>query len=149
MSFSNLTVRDFLGSLAGAEPTPGGGTAAAIAGAMGASLLMMVAGLNRTRGNTDEERAALADVRTRYTRRFGRPTNLGTAAVWLVLTTPAEVWLNGERLGEPAVVALPLLAGRVDAPGVARVQDQVVQLLLGHALLASVAFDQLAGVVSR
>jgi formiminotetrahydrofolate cyclodeaminase len=65
MSFSNLTVRDFLGSLAGAEPTPGGGTAAAIAGAMGASLLMMVAGLNRTRGNTDEERAALADVRTR------------------------------------------------------------------------------------
>jgi formiminotetrahydrofolate cyclodeaminase len=65
MSLSNLTVRDFLGALAGAEPTPGGGTAAAIAGAMGASLLMMVAGLNRTRGNTDEERAALADVRDR------------------------------------------------------------------------------------
>jgi formiminotetrahydrofolate cyclodeaminase len=65
MSFSDLTVRNFLGALAGAEPTPGGGTAAAIAGAMGASLLMMVAGLHRTRGNTDEERAALAAVRTR------------------------------------------------------------------------------------
>lgn len=45
----------------------------------------------------------LADGRTRFTRRFGRPTNLGPAAVRLVVegrTAPAEVWLNGERLGE-------------------------------------------------
>ncbi|HVK13653.1 MAG TPA: hypothetical protein VM597_33210 [Gemmataceae bacterium] len=42
----------------------------------------------------------LADGRTRSARRFGRPTNLGTARVWLVLPGPAEVWLNGERLGD-------------------------------------------------
>ena len=56
MSFSSLSLHDFIQALASAEPTPGGGTAAAVAGAMGAALLMMVAGLPRTRGNTDEER---------------------------------------------------------------------------------------------
>ena len=62
MSFSAQSVHDFIQSLSSAEPTPGGGTAAAIAGAMGTGLLIMVAGLARTRGNTDEERAVLAGV---------------------------------------------------------------------------------------
>jgi formiminotetrahydrofolate cyclodeaminase len=65
MSFSTLSVHDFVQALASPEPTPGGGTAAAVAAAMGASLVMMVAGLSRTRGNTDDERAALAAVRDR------------------------------------------------------------------------------------
>ena len=60
MSFSSLSLHDFIQALASPQPTPGGGTAAAAAGAMGAGLLMMVAGLTRTRGNTDDERAALA-----------------------------------------------------------------------------------------
>lgn len=60
--FADLTLSRFLDALASSEPTPGGGTAAAIAGAMGASLLAMVAGLPKTRGNTDEERAVLAGV---------------------------------------------------------------------------------------
>ena len=64
MSFSTKSVHEFIESLSSAEPTPGGGTAAAIAGAMGTGLLMMVAGLARTRGNTDEERSVLAGVRT-------------------------------------------------------------------------------------
>jgi formiminotetrahydrofolate cyclodeaminase len=65
MSFSSLSLHDFIRSLASPEPTPGGGTAAAVAGAMGVGLLMMVSGLPRTRGNTDEERATLAAVRQR------------------------------------------------------------------------------------
>src|SRR5512139_3591574 len=65
MSFSTLSVHEFIQSLASSEPTPGGGTAAAIAGAMGTGLLIMVAGLARTRGNTDDERAILAGVRER------------------------------------------------------------------------------------
>ncbi|GMV23685.1 MAG: methenyltetrahydrofolate cyclohydrolase [Acidimicrobiia bacterium] len=40
-------------------PTPGGGSAAALAGAAGASLLVMVAGMPKTRTNAAEERAAL------------------------------------------------------------------------------------------
>jgi methenyltetrahydrofolate cyclohydrolase len=63
MSFSNLSVHAFLRALASPEPTPGGGTAAAVAGAMGTGLLLMVAGLPRTRANTDEEREALTAVR--------------------------------------------------------------------------------------
>jgi methenyltetrahydrofolate cyclohydrolase len=60
--FADLSVSAFLDALASSEPAPGGGTAAAVAGAMGTSLLVMVAGLPRTRGNTDEERAVLAGV---------------------------------------------------------------------------------------
>jgi formiminotetrahydrofolate cyclodeaminase len=62
-AFSDLTVTDFLDALASAEPTPGGGTAAAVAGAIGASLLMMVAGLAKTRTGTATERDALLAAR--------------------------------------------------------------------------------------
>jgi glutamate formiminotransferase/formiminotetrahydrofolate cyclodeaminase len=65
MSLPSLSVHDFIQALASPEPTPGGGTAAAVAGAMGAGLLAMVAGLTRTRGNTDDERATLRGVRER------------------------------------------------------------------------------------
>lgn len=43
--FSRLSLEDFLGALASEAPTPGGGTAAAAAGAMGAGLVEMLAGL--------------------------------------------------------------------------------------------------------
>ena len=59
MSFSNMRVDEFLSALASPSPTPGGGTAAAIAGAMGTALLMMVAGLEKTKSNTADEKAAL------------------------------------------------------------------------------------------
>lgn len=58
-----MTVAQLLAALASPDPTPGGGTAAAIAGAMGASLLLMVSGLAKSRNNTDEEKAALATAR--------------------------------------------------------------------------------------
>jgi formiminotetrahydrofolate cyclodeaminase len=58
--FANMSVGQLLAALASPNPTPGGGTAAALAGAMGTSLLVMVAGLAKSRNNTDEEKAALA-----------------------------------------------------------------------------------------
>lgn len=61
--FVDLRLSEFLDALAKPEPTPGGGTAAAIAGAMGASLLMMVAGLAKSRTGSEEERVALAEAR--------------------------------------------------------------------------------------
>jgi formiminotetrahydrofolate cyclodeaminase len=63
-SLTNLPVSEFLGALASSDPTPGGGTASAVAGAMGASLLMMVAGLPKSKTGSDEERAALAAARS-------------------------------------------------------------------------------------
>lgn len=63
MSYSSLSVEQFLDALASAEPTPGGGTAAAFVGAMGAALLVMVSGLTKTRTNTDDERDTLTAMR--------------------------------------------------------------------------------------
>jgi methenyltetrahydrofolate cyclohydrolase len=54
------TVRDLLAAFASSDPTPGGGSAAALASSVGASLLMMVAALPKTRANVDQDRAALA-----------------------------------------------------------------------------------------
>lgn len=60
VTFAGRTVQHFLDALASSEPTPGGGTASAITGAMGTSLLMMVAGLAKSKSNTDDEKSALA-----------------------------------------------------------------------------------------
>lgn len=58
-----MTVAQLLAALASPDPTPGGGTASAIAGAMGTSLLVMVAGLAKSRNNTDDEKAELASAK--------------------------------------------------------------------------------------
>ncbi|MGH9386762.1 MAG: cyclodeaminase/cyclohydrolase family protein [Vicinamibacterales bacterium] len=60
---SDLSVSDFLAALSSPTPTPGGGTAAAIAGAMGASLLLMVSSLDKSKSGTEEERMLLADAK--------------------------------------------------------------------------------------
>ncbi len=56
---ADRTLRDFLAAIASPDPTPGGGSAAAFASAMGASLLLMVAGLPKTRTGSEEDRRAL------------------------------------------------------------------------------------------
>ena len=59
MSLTDLTARDLLTAFSSADPTPGGGSASALSSAIGASLLMMVAGLAKTRNGSGEDRAAL------------------------------------------------------------------------------------------
>src|SRR5438045_157887 len=54
------TARELLDAFAASDPTPGGGSASALASAVGAALLQMVAALPKTRANRDEDRAALA-----------------------------------------------------------------------------------------
>ena len=54
-----MSVAGLLSALASPDPTPGGGTAAAIAGAMGTSLLVMVTGRAKSKSTTDDEKAAL------------------------------------------------------------------------------------------
>ena len=65
MNYSSLTLAELLDAFASNQPVPGGGSAAALAGAVGASLLIMVAGLPKTRHGTDEERAALNEAARR------------------------------------------------------------------------------------
>jgi formiminotetrahydrofolate cyclodeaminase len=59
VNYSALSLTDLLDAFASNQPVPGGGSAAALAGAVGASLFIMVAGLPKTRHGTHEEREAL------------------------------------------------------------------------------------------
>jgi methenyltetrahydrofolate cyclohydrolase len=62
--FADLTVAQFLDALASPDPTPGGGTAAAVAGAIGVSVLTMVAGLTKTRQQTEAAAEAMAAAKS-------------------------------------------------------------------------------------
>lgn len=63
--YSRMALADLLDAFASNEAVPGGGSAAALAGAVGASLLIMVAGLPKTRTGTPEETADLAQASAR------------------------------------------------------------------------------------
>ncbi len=56
-------LRELLEAFSSSDPTPGGGSASALAGAVGAALIAMVAGLPKTRHNSDGDRAALGPAR--------------------------------------------------------------------------------------
>lgn len=61
--FSKLTLDAFLGTLAAETPTPGGGTAAATAGAMGASLAEMVSVLTLSKEKYAASHEAVRPIR--------------------------------------------------------------------------------------
>lgn len=65
ISYSTMAVEDLLEAFSSHEPVPGGGSASALAGAVGVSLLMMVAGLPKTRTGAPEEVADLAEASAR------------------------------------------------------------------------------------
>jgi methenyltetrahydrofolate cyclohydrolase len=53
-------LRDVIAAFASADPTPGGGSASALASSVGTSLLLMVASLEKTRNQSEDDRTALA-----------------------------------------------------------------------------------------
>ena len=65
MALSHQRFTDLLASFQSSEPTPGGGSASALGGAVGAALLAMAAGLGSPRVHTSEDRARLAAARAR------------------------------------------------------------------------------------
>lgn len=82
------SVTELLDAFSSPDPTPGGGSAAALAGAMGAALLAMVAGLPKTRTGASEERTALDAARTdlvRFQKRLTELVDRDTAAYDLVV----------------------------------------------------------------
>ena len=60
-----MAVADLMDAFASTDPVPGGGSAAALAGAVGTSLLLMVAGMPKTRTGSPEETADLAEAASR------------------------------------------------------------------------------------
>lgn len=67
MTLTRRSVTDLLAAFRSSEPTPGGGSASALAGAVGASLLAMVAGLAKPRTASDDETGRLLAAGTRCT----------------------------------------------------------------------------------
>ena len=65
MNSATTAVGDLLDAFASSEPLPGGGSAAALTGALGVSLLQMVAGMTKTRTGAAEETADLAAAAAR------------------------------------------------------------------------------------
>jgi formiminotetrahydrofolate cyclodeaminase len=59
---ASKTVTELLEAFASPTPTPGGGSAAALSGAVAASLLVMVAAMPKTKNGTPEDRAALDEA---------------------------------------------------------------------------------------
>lgn len=65
VSFGEMALADLMDAFASTDAVPGGGSAAALAGATGASLLLMVAGLPKTKSGAPEETADLAEAASR------------------------------------------------------------------------------------
>jgi formiminotetrahydrofolate cyclodeaminase len=130
--FAEQTISSFLEALASSSPTPGGGTAAAIAGAMGTALLMMVAGMTKSRTGSQEEAAALAEATASLIsvrERFSQLADTDSEAYNQVLAAyklPKSD--DAEKAARKAAVQLALTAATTAPLETLRAADQAVQL---------------------
>ena len=65
IQFAEMALADLMDAFSSTDAVPGGGSAAALAGAVGVSLLLMVAGFTKTKTGAPEETADLAEAASR------------------------------------------------------------------------------------
>jgi formiminotetrahydrofolate cyclodeaminase len=152
MVLTEQTVATFLAAIRSSNPTPGGGSASALAGAMGASLLAMVAGLPKSKAATaeDAERlnaagnrcAAIATELETLVERDSEAYNQVLAAYKLPKATDQEKTARSAAVqaGFRAAIAAPLAVMRACA---AAAEQGVVVATLG---LASASSDVQVGI---
>jgi len=115
MDLLSLPATELLDRFAASDPTPGGGSAAALAGATGAALVLMVTGMPKTRTGAPEERARL-DAAQGWAREAGtrlralvaedsRAYDRVVAAYKLPKATDAEKATRKQAVGEAMAVA--------------------------------------------
>jgi formiminotetrahydrofolate cyclodeaminase len=152
MVLTKQTVESFLAAIRSSNPTPGGGSASALAGAMGASLLAMVAGLPKSKATTAEDvdrlktagerSAALARDLEALVERDSDAYNQVLAAYKLPKTTDDDKSSRSAAIqaGFRAAIAAPLDVMRACA---AAAEQAVVVATLG---LASASSDVQVGL---
>jgi len=152
VTFSDHSVREFLAAIRSSNPTPGGGSASALAGAMGASLLAMVAVLPKSKATIPEDAerlkvagercAALARDLEALVERDSDAYNTVLAAYKLPKGTDQEKAARSAAIqaGFRAAIAAPLDVMRACA---AAAEHGVVVATLG---LASAASDVQVGI---
>ena len=135
---ASKTVTELLEAFASPTPTPGGGSAAALSGAVAASLLVMVAAMPKTKNGTPEDRAALDEALPKLQTLQKRLTSL----------------IDEDAASYDGVVAAYKLPKATDAEKAAR--KLAVQAAMRHAtdvpletFRAAMALIPLAGVVAQ
>lgn len=116
MTLTHKSVKTLLEDFRSAAPTPGGGSASALAGAVGASLLAMVAGLPKPRASADadlrtlreagERSSALAIELEGLVDRDSEAYELVVSAYRLAKGTDEEKAVRARRIQEALVMAI-------------------------------------------
>jgi formiminotetrahydrofolate cyclodeaminase len=118
-SYSNLPLRDLLDSFASTAPAPGGGSAAALAGATGVSLLLMAIGIRLSKPADPTVSVALTDSADRLRSLHMAMTALidrdadAYSSVVAALRLPAD---QGQAGGSRQAALDSALRGATDVP---------------------------------
>ena len=94
---TDRTVTDLLDAFASPDPTPGGGSAAALAGAIGTSLLAMVAAMPKTKTGTPEAREALDAAHVRLMEARAHARRSSSIAIRRPTTSSSRPTANPKR----------------------------------------------------
>jgi methenyltetrahydrofolate cyclohydrolase len=144
---ADQSVRDLLAAFSSSAPTPGGGSASALASAIGASLLLMVAALPKTRsGSEEEDRSALASAGAALAGLRDQLTDAidGDAAAYdqVVAAYKLPKASSEEQLARKAAIQRALLAATNVPLGVMRLSSSALEwaatvAVHGHRAAAS------------
>ena len=130
MKLVDRSVTDLLAAFRSSEPTPGGGSASALAAAIGASLLAMVAAIPKPRAATEEDLerlqaagarcAALSDDLTALVDRDSEAYDLVLSAYRRLKATDAEKAARTAAIQDAlkAAIAAPLSVMRASAAAI-------------------------------
>jgi formiminotetrahydrofolate cyclodeaminase len=136
---ADQSVSDLLQAFSSPDPTPGGGSASALASAIGASLLMMVARLPKTRGGSEDDRSALASALATLTgirQQLTEAIDADAAAYDQVVAAYKRPKASGEEQQARAAAIQQALRAATDVP-------------LGVMRLSASALDQARSVAAH
>lgn len=137
----DLTIRDLLGRLATRDPVPGGGSASALAGALGAALVEMVVALSRGRPAAEAHEDALAGIAAEAARRHEELLELASedAAAYAGVVRARRLPRDGdaERWARDRAIATAQREATLAPLAILRASGEVVRLAQALAPIAN------------